>query len=176
MAYTYIFIANVTTTGPTGTVSFTSIPQTFTDLVIHANAKEAANTVTGNMNIRLNADSSNLYGMTGFVNNNSTGPSLLNDWNTTAFVVPINASGASYFSNSAMKIYIPDYTRSATRRIIHVSNYSGAFSTSYSILTQQSGGLSSTSIANPLTSIDISSNLAYYPADCQFTLYGIKKD
>jgi hypothetical protein len=72
MAKTYEPIATYNGTGSSGTISFTSIPATYTDLILVASMVTAAN---ANSILRLNGDSGSNYSVTNISGNGSTAAS-----------------------------------------------------------------------------------------------------
>jgi hypothetical protein len=108
---TYIFIASATaSSGNVASFDFTSIPQTYTDLVIIANTRNPANDYGGffivpngsTFNTNTTAKRFGVYGTT---NNYSTSTEVV--WNID--------NATSYFANC--RIYIPNYTSSTSNKV-----------------------------------------------------------
>ena len=166
MAATYEAIATVTVgSGGAGTVTFSSIPQTYTDLLIKVSARGDANFPNQSYEIRLNGSTSNASGRRIYGN----GASAASD--TTAYIEGVGATAtASTFSND--EIYIPNYT-SSNNKSVSIDNVSeNNATTAYAVLE---AFLWSNSAA--VTSIDLvalnagSQEFVQYST---FTLYGIK--
>lgn len=131
MANTFTKIASVTVgSGGTGSITFSSIPQTYTDLYLLTSLKSARATEYDYPYFRVNTDTSS-YGMTYMVGNGST-VSGYTDGGYAYWTV--KASGgtttASTFSNT--KLYIPRYASapggggSTPIQIENVSPYNGS--------------------------------------------------
>jgi hypothetical protein len=112
MATTYTLISSVTVgSGGAATMSFTSIPNTYTDLLIKMSGRSDAGSFP--TYLRLNSDSGNnytwvnLYGFSGVAYSDTSGGNINYAWGGYT-----NASSltASTFSNS--EIYIPNYAGS----------------------------------------------------------------
>ncbi len=112
MATTYTLISSVTVgSGGAATMSFTSIPSTYTDLLVKMSGRSDAGSFT--TYLRFNSDSGNnytwvnLYGFSGVAYSDTSGGSLSYAWGGYT-----NGSGltASTFGNS--EIYIPNYAGS----------------------------------------------------------------
>jgi hypothetical protein len=163
MANTYVAIATVTVgSGGASSIEFTSIPQTYTDLVIKTSNR--ATTSNNEFLLTFNGSSTSysskiLYGtgsVAGSFNGGSTSidGSLTNDSTYTA----------STFAN--VEIYIPNYTSSNNKSVSTdgVQETNATYS-----LAQLAAGLWSNSAA--ITSITLTRNFAQYSTA---TLYGIK--
>jgi len=170
MANTYVALSTTTVgSGGVASVSFTSIPQTYTDLVIktsyRTNRNAAADTLRityssgttyGEKIILFNGSSASNGGSSG----GSTGIEGL--WGTDA------SNTASTFGNSEM--YIANYTGSTKKFSNDMSATENNGSNAYVALT---AGISNSTSA--ITSITLTSNTASTISQYStFTLYGIK--
>lgn len=159
MPATYDKISTTTLGSAVSTVTFSSIPSTYTDLVIVFNA---AGTVYVNSVIRFNGDTSTNYSSTRLYGNGTSASSAR--FNTETFA------------------YIGDLTTSICTTIVQVQNYANT-TTFKSFLTRSSaaaGGLDAnagiyrkTPIA-AITSIDLIASGTTFIIGSTFTLYGIK--
>ena len=66
MAVTYENISTTTLGSTQSSIVFSSIPQTYTDLVLVSFAQHTGDASTGDANLRFNSDSSALYSVNGF--------------------------------------------------------------------------------------------------------------
>lgn len=66
MALTYEPISSTTLNSAQSTITFSSIPQTYTDLVLVSFAQHTGDASTGDANLRFNSDSSAVYSVNGF--------------------------------------------------------------------------------------------------------------
>lgn len=109
---TYQLISANTLSSNTSTVTFSSIPQTFTDLVLKLSVRSTEGSFTNDaLRMRFNGSSSSVYNET-FIRGDGSGTAVANTTinNTSELVALVNteASGQSTFSN--VDIYIPNYT------------------------------------------------------------------
>lgn len=169
MALTYTAIATVTVgSGGAANVEFTSIPGTYTDLVVlHSLRGESA----GPHNVKLNLNGSTSTMKMRSVESN--GVSVGSDTSTTQMYVgvcPGSTQTASTFSNSL--IYIPNYASANNKS----SSGDGASEANSSSASQAYLNLNANlwSNTNAITTITLalsSGNIAQYSTA---TLYGIK--
>lgn len=166
MPLTYQVIGSVTVgSGGAANIDFTSIPQTYTDLVVKVSIRNVND--TADSYLRFNGATTNfsdrwIYG-TGSGNADSTLNANID------FLTNRSSFTANVFGNS--EFYIPNYTNSSNKSVSVDSVSENNATTSYQ---QLSAGLWSNSAA--ITSIQIlasAGNLAQYSTA---TLYGIKKD
>lgn len=112
MANTYTLIEGKTLTTATASVTFTSIPQTYTDLLLKVSARNDTENPTGS--IYFNSDTTNTnYNVKRLLGDGSAASS--NSYNASySFFVPQSIDTASVFSNA--EIYIPNYTVSGIKK------------------------------------------------------------
>lgn len=169
MANTYEKIASVESNGSTGTLSFSNIPQTFTDLLLFVSGRTTWTTDTNDqIRIYLNGNTSSyahklLLG---------TGSVTDGDGSTTAPGVnaqtETGAMTANTFSNDF--IYIPNYTSSNYKIVSHQHVSENNATLAYSTL-----GATLWSNSSAITSLSISTFRGYDWAQYSTaTLYGIK--
>lgn len=110
----YACLAEVTVgSGGSGVINFTSIPQTYTDLIVKVSARSTINGGTGNDYVRLNFN-----GVTGsktYIRFYGGNASVGTDASTLALagVIPGQLTTSNTFSN--MEFYIPNYTGSTNK-------------------------------------------------------------
>ena len=167
MANTYTLIASSTVgSGGAANIEFTSIPQTYTDLLVLASARSTRNSDTvDDLVIRFNGSttsytSKRLYG---------TGSSVVSDSPTDirGFAVADNSTGSTFSNN---QFYIPNYTSNSTYKSVSVDgvNENNA-TTAYSVL--DAGLWSNNSAITSITLLANNGNLMQYSTAY---LYGIK--
>ena len=169
MANTYVAIATVTVgSGGASTIDFTSIPGTYTDLLIKVCGRFTFNNgIVSNMAIKFNGSTSTFTNRTV----NGSGSAAGSGSGSSGFIgdFPAALSTGSTFGSS--EIYIPNYAGSTNKSVSAdtVSENNGTVAWSYltSVLW------STTSAITSITLYDIgnSSNFAQYSTA---TLYGIK--
>lgn len=160
MPATYEPIATQTASGSSSTITFSSIPQTYTDLLI---VKNGGNTAISNSRFQFNGDTASNYSMTGLYGDGSAAGTF-RDTNVGAIVI-------DYFSTSGL--------RSMT--LINIMNYSNTTtykSGNYRRTDTFNASLASsflwrnTAAINSITfSVIASGN---FDSTTTFTLYGIK--
>ncbi len=172
MPATYEPIASVTTTDTSlNTIAFTSIPQTYTDLVL---------VVTGGytfldavLGVRFNNDSSNLYSNTGLAA--LTGASTYRETGQNTMYIgwyPYVGSGFDSSTNTGnMVVDINNYTSSLTlKNVLARNSIPGANGGTREMVGLWRSTAAITRIDCTLTTY----NNPYYATGTQFTLYGIK--
>lgn len=161
MPQTYEAITTFTATGSESTVTFNSIPQTYTDLVLVTNSRPNP------AKIRFNNDTGNNYDEEFFASNESgyvANQSLNDNYIYGYYYGPAQSSlevGMSIFN-------IANYTSSTYYKTVVTR---GAGTT----VTQGSNTLNGQVWKNTaaITRIDISNSGGAFSAGCVFTLYGI---
>jgi hypothetical protein len=162
MASTYEKIAT-TTLGSAGTVTFSSIPGTYTDIVLISSAKNSSR-AGGTYQIVINSDTASNYSATYMQGTGAGANSGRFTNNTVAYT--------SRSSDPSGSEYAPG--------IVHFMNYSNT--TTYKTLLSRGNEASATTIAfvnlwrstSAITSISINSGNANFNSGSTFTLYGIK--
>jgi hypothetical protein len=142
-------------------VDFTSIPQTYTDLLVKVSAK-SNRTSDSDMIIRFNSDSTTyynkrMYGSGGSVSHDQSEHTNFGGTNT----------GSYQFCNA--EYYIPDYT-SARNKNWTVYTVSAQDHANAAFTTVGSGSWDG---ATAITSLQITDNASTFQADSTFYLYGI---
>lgn len=167
MATTYKLIAsNTVGSGGVAQVDFTSIPQTYTDLLIKTSTNVTSENV---LRIRFNSTSSSDYTQKVLRGTGSVVASFSNaGWDTlTQFTPSYNNQGTNIFSNN--EYYIPNYTGSTTKTLsgdsVTEANATAALAVLYA------GELNNTSAVTSINLICQSGNFNQYSS---FYLYGIK--
>ena len=163
-----VLIASNTLTSSAASVTFSSIPGTYTDLVLRWSARSTGNTHRGD--IRFNSDSSSNYSDIYIDAIGSTVSSSL-DSNITSFYgyAALNNSfyTASTFSNG--ELYIPSYTSSANKPLSYYSVVENNSSTANRIEIQSGLWRNSSSI----TSITFTGFANNIDSGSSFFLYGL---
>jgi hypothetical protein len=169
MATTYQLIEARTLGSDTASVSFTSIPQTYTDLQLLVSARINRAGISVNMGLRFNSDSSNYTNIMLYGDGNSASGLYSTALDQFGYwYSPANSATANTFSNQS--VYIPNYTSSYNKSVsIDSTSENNATDTNVVLL----GGQWANSAA--ITTITLSnyqgSNLR---SGSTFYLYGIK--
>lgn len=115
MANTYTLIASNTLSSSAASVTFSSIPSTYTDLVVRWSTRSDRSSVSDTMKLRLNSDTGNNYSWTYLLGNGSAASSGVNsalDYDSLGA-----ADGATATSNTFAngELYIPNYLSSTKK-------------------------------------------------------------
>jgi hypothetical protein len=163
MASTLVALQTVTVgAGGAATVSFSSIPQTYEDLVIKTSLRTS--TTSTNAYVRFNGSSGNYQEKNIYGFNTSVGSGGGTDVTLT---IDSNSNTASTFSNNEM--YIPNYTSNNYKSTSadDVMEDNGAH---FNILNLGAGLWSNTSAITSITFIPFTGSFVQYST---FTLYGV---
>ena len=168
MANTYTLIAsNTVGSGGIAQVDFTSIPATYTDLLVKTSVNNA--TILDVVLMRFNSNSSSIYTQKVLRGTGTAAAAFENTgWSAaTSFGLSYTGDSANNFSNN--EYYIPNYAGSNYKSIINDSAHEANLSTAYLVL--YSGLFSDTTAITSINLIGKDGNFAQYST---FYLYGIK--
>jgi hypothetical protein len=160
MPGTYEPIATQTLASAAASVTFSSIPSTYTDLVLIMNAK---GTGAANPALRFNGDTATNYSSTVLHGSGSTGSSF---YYTTATSIKTHN-----FGNAMNGVW--------TSYIANIQNYSNTTTNKscimrYNATSEVDAGTGSWRSTSAITSVTIVSDDTSYDVGSTFTLYGIK--
>jgi hypothetical protein len=168
MATTYTLISSTTLTGTQATVTFSSIPSTYTDLVIRLSSRSDGGQAS--YRVTLNSDSGTNYSDT-FIYGDGSAPASGRDSNRTyGWAYGAQNPGTfttNTFSNS--EIYIPNYTVSSNKVFLSDARNENNDSTAYIWQTANLWRNTAT-----ISSIVLTPNSGNILAESSFYLYGIK--
>ena len=165
---TYKPLQSIQLTTDTTTVTFSGIPQDYTDLEIVISAR-CSHSSNSNFYYRVNGDTSSSYSVTRLQGNGSTAVSNRGSSNTVGYIGYTDAadSSSSIFGNT--KIYVNNYSNSTNYKTLiskgatpGTSGYAAAFVNLYRGST------------SPITSISFTPDAGNWVAGSTFDLYGIK--
>lgn len=171
MANTYTLIQAQTLASAAATVTFSSIPATYTDLVLRVSARSNRVATTEYVTFTLNASASG-YSETDLNGNGTAASSSRGTAGAAAFlgIIPAASNTASTFANG--EIYIPSYTASQNKQI-GTFDVSEGNSASTGVWIQTFANLWSNTAA--ITSIALTPQSGgSFVTDSSFYLYGIK--
>lgn len=175
MANTYVAIASVTVgSGGSSTIDFTSIPQTYTDLLLKLSLRStAAGTHGGAAQMIFNNSTAQNYNFMFFRGSGISTPGTGTNTGVAFIRVtnnhPTAGNISSTFSNS--EVYIPNYTSSNAK--VTSEETVGENDTSESYTQFTAGTWTLTNAINRITLTSEATNFAQYSTA---TLYGIKKN
>jgi hypothetical protein len=154
---TYTLIASNTLGSAASTVTFSSIPATYTDLVLVVGGKQ---TVATNTNFRINGDTGNNYSDTGLTGNGSTATSGRNSNQ------PYFWFGVMGTDQSVATFHIMDYANTTTNKtVLHRMSNAGGYVQAFVGLWRSTSAV---------TSVTLLPNSGNFDTGSVFRLYGIE--
>ena len=161
MTSTYEMISTASGTGSAGNITFTSIPATYTDLVLVANI---FTTVNANETLRVNGDTGNNYSTTSLY---GTGSSALSTRGSNNNAMTFQSEVFSTSTVSALTVFnFMNYANTTTyKTVISRSNQANRATEAQVNLWRSTAAINSITIAG-----------ATFTTDAKFTLYGIKAE
>lgn len=167
---TYVALAKAVSTGSSTTVTFSSIPSTYTDLILLFTAR--SNGSSGYIFFNNQTAPQTTYSQTFLYN---AGSSVLSGRNTNTngiIYFSINSTSATANTFSNVEIYIPNYSGSTNKcysaSIISEDNVA---TTGFAYQNAQAGLWTNTAAINAVSIISTSGN---FVSGSRFDLYGIK--
>lgn len=184
MANTYMLIASNVLSSPTSSVTFSSIPSTYTDLVLKISAKASA--ATGSTAdfaaLQFNGSTSSVWSGTVINGNGATASSSRSPANQVydgdAAIFPYVPGGAASvtansFSNG--EVYIPNYASTSLIKPYGIFNVIDNNQASTAIFTRAHASLfNSTSAISSIKIVTSGGGATNYDTGSSFYLYGIK--
>jgi hypothetical protein len=173
MANTYVKIASVTVgSGGASSIDFTSIPSTYTDLVVKVSARSSRSAFQqDDLSYRFNSSTSSIYNYVQIRGSGSAAISTNPGSVTYNYAGQINSSTSTSNTFSNVEIYIPNYAGSTNKSSsvdgVQENNQTEAFATLVANLWSSTAAITSISL---LLNINSNNFLQYSTA----TLYGIK--
>jgi hypothetical protein len=159
MPVTYDSIATQTLGSAAASVTFSSIPSTFTDLVIVVNATMSAS--ENSLGLRLNGDTTSNYSSTAIYGDGVSAASLRQINDTKMYL-----GRATSVRNSASLIYVQNYNNTTTNKTVLSRGNSSAIIMATVSLWRQTAAVTSITISDYASS--------NFLTGATFTLYGIK--
>lgn len=169
---TYVQIGSTVTVGAGGATSiqFTSIPQTYTDLVVKASLRSNRSPANqDNPVIRFNSSTSNYTIRRVYGDGSATGAAT----NTKLYLGNCPASGATASTFGNIAVYIPNYTASNNKSVSVDGVQEDSIASAYS---EFAAGLWSDSAAITSIKLELDDTSRAFVQYSTATLYGIKKN
>ena len=174
MATTYTLISSSTLGSTASTFTFSSIPSTYTDLVVRLSARctYSGNAYPNYLYTRFNSDTTTKYGEILLFGQDGTVYSSINSNTTFSQMLTENsdASTANTFSN--VEFYIPNYLSTATKPFSNFGIAENNASTAQ-IVGVGASQYRGTSAISSIT-FSMSAGAGSFMANSSFYLYGIK--
>ena len=168
MASTYELIASQTLGSDTASVTFSSIPGTYDDLVLTGSARTSTTATADNLKIRFNGASTDtnhtarrLY---------ANGATAASDTGSLIWAGPVTAASSTANTFGSFEIYIPNYSGSTYKSLSGSQAQENNTTTAYLYLV--AGLWSDTSAINQIELLPFSNNIV---TGSSFYLYGITK-
>ena len=172
MATTYALIEAKTLTSNTATVTFSSIPATYTDLLIKFSVRSSEGGFTNDqMRMRFNGVATGSYAH-GFIRGDGSGTASARPGaaETSSLIALVNTAASTSNTYSNGEIYIPNYLSSTQKPTsadtAMEQNSASAYRTATAGLGTATTAISSISFLFPVTGSDFLSTSSFY-------LYGI---
>ena len=166
MANTYTLIASNTLSSTTASVTFSSIPQTYTDLVLQVSARNDEVDNGASLRVYFNSDTANIT-VRELRGIGTTVASYSLSIPQAGYVAALNSTANTF---GAGTIYIPNYTssnnKSSSGDIVLPSNTAAE---NYGVLSARLW-----SITSAITSVTVAPGLDSWVQYSSFYLYGIK--
>ena len=170
MANTYTLIEAQTLASDAATVTFSSIPSTYTDLAIRISARI---TTTDVDDLRMQFNSLTTYSSTQLIaRSGTTVVSSRVTGGTRIRVSEVNGAVSTANTFTSTEVYIPNYNSSTAHPVSSFGAVEQNDATAVWKLNTTAGLYSATSV--PITSITFSANAFSYLTGSSFYLYGIK--
>jgi hypothetical protein len=169
MANTYGLIEAKTLSATAASVTFSSIPQTYTDLVLSISPRSTNSSTIGGINITLSGNTSNIYRYTRIYGEGSGG-TVTRSYSSAGQPMTVHwvnggTSTASIFSNC--ELYIPNYTGTVAKpmswKAVQEDNAGTAYITQHALFAD---------LTSAVTSILLADNSGF-DVGTTFYLYGI---
>ena len=165
MASTYEPIASHTLTSSATSYTFTSVPSTFTDLVLVVNAQRSTTAENPSLTLRFNSDTGSNYSMTNLLGNGSSASSSRQSnqsmMNLSYHSLPSADSFATYV------ISIASYTNTNVYKTV----LSASGHASYGV--QRTVGLWRSTAAITSVTVTNDGSPTNFSTGCTFSLYGL---
>jgi hypothetical protein len=172
MPTTYTLITSNTLSSSAASVTFSAIPNTFTDIVVRASARSDFSAAIDSFIMRINADSTSNYSETRLVA--YAGTSILTDrYSNQTSIQNITLNGDTSTSNtfSVTEIYIPSYLSTVSKAIPALSVVENNSTTVNQILTDAALYRGTSAISSIAFTPSAGTN---FLSGSSFYLYGIK--
>lgn len=170
MPNTYTLISSNVLTSSAASVTFSSIPSTYTDLVLRVSARSNESATTTTMKVTLNSDTGGNYSVTELRGNGSTAASARDTAVPYLNQYLINADTSTANTFGSLELYLPSYTATQKKPVgvffVRENNTTAADIYATANLWQGTAAV---------TSIQLNANGNNFVSGSSFYLYGISK-
>ena len=168
MANTYTLIASNTLSSSAASVTFSAIPNTYTDLVLRISTRKDDSSVTSGVFFLINGSTAANYSLTRLGGNGSAASSSRTT-NNTEWYVSTSGNGATSDTFNNAEYYFANYAGSANKT---TSAFEAMENNATTASIQTRAMLRS--VTDAITSITLSDSTANWLSGSSFFLYGIK--
>ena len=170
MPNTYTLIKSEVLASSQASVTFSSIPATYTDLVLRISARnDDSGTVNGVLRVQVNGLSSSIYSFTALYGNGSAGSSARASSTTDITDIYLAGNLATANTFGTVEIYIPNYAGTTKKP---VASYGASESNAAAVTMAANAGL--IDLTSAITSISLLNNSTkQFLTGSSFYLYGI---
>lgn len=167
MAVTYTPIATTTITTAASSYTFSSIPSTYTDLVLVSNVRSTRSATDSSLYVRVNSDTGTNYSTTTLKGNGSTAQSdKFNNISYAYVTLNVNAALSTPSTFTPVLINFMNYSNTTTNKtILSRESFAGGEVAAIVSLWRSTAAISSIQLIDGVANIEVGST---------FTLYGIK--
>lgn len=170
MANTYELIASNTLTSSAASVTFSAIPNTYTDLILRVSVRGTAGAVGQSLNLQFNGSGGTAYSATRLRGDGSTASSNRTSSTDQIYLSQtVNGSTSTADTFGSAEIYIPSYTASQNKPL---SNFAAAENNATQAYNTTQAGLWRNTAA--INQIEILAGGDNFVSGSSFFLYGIK--
>lgn len=171
MPSTYTLISSNVLSSSAASVTFSSIPSTYTDLVLRCSVRHDGALTASNMRLIINSDAGSSYSDTRVYGNGATATSAAATAGTYAYAYTGFINGASSTSSTFTngEFYLPSYLSSAKKPYSTYNAVENNATTGYNWASAQLWQGTSA-----ITSLSFEAGGYNYVAGSSFYLYGIK--
>lgn len=166
---TYTLINSNTLTATAATVTFSSIPATYTDLVLRISARSDRALASDDIKLVFNSDTSAIYSATELTGNGSAATSTITSADSAFRLTSADAATATANTFGSFDLYLPNYTTTASKAMgsfgAQENNQTGAIMDAGALLFRNTTAISSI-VISPWTGPNWVSGSSFY-------LYGI---
>lgn len=168
---TYVALAKTVLTGTQSYITFSSILQTYTDLLLVVSARSSASALTDSITIEINGDATATYSYTDINGNGSTAASARSTSNAYS-IFRFSASGNTATANTfgSFEVYYPNYTGSTNKPI----SGTGVSETNAATGVRIDASANLYSATGAITQLKLGLVSAQFVSGSRFDLYGIK--
>jgi len=119
MALTYVLLGSTVLSGNQTTITFSSIPSTYTDLTLRVSARVDSASGSATVLVRFNSDSASNYSSTYLAGDGSS--TYTSRASQTSYPLAVNGSTFTANTFASVELYLPTYTSTASKPLYSTS-------------------------------------------------------